>query len=137
MPRAARAAPRAWLCLHRACTALTVTPKGPILILIKRVHVASDLIAPAGRPRRGRRDSELESLRATSNSLAIEKIDLDQNFVVRRNMASAHFSPSERRSWPADGGVTPLLPLAARVGLGVRSASVGRVGWVVVLRGPG
>ena len=35
----------------------------------------------------------------------------------------------------ADGGVTPLLPLAARVGLGVRSASVGRAGWVVVLRG--
>ena len=34
----------------------------------------------------------------------------------------------------ADGGVTPLLPLAARVGLGVRSASVGRAGWVVVLR---
>ena len=37
----------------------------------------------------------------------------------------------------ADDGVTPLLPLAARVGLGVRSASVGRAGWVVVLRGPG
>eukprot|EP01043_Picozoa_sp_COSAG02_P113060 COSAG02_NODE_49288_length_327_cov_6.798246_1_plen_28_part_01 len=28
--------------------------------------------------------------------------------------------------------MTPLLPLAARVGLGVRSASVGRAGWVVV-----
>ena len=37
----------------------------------------------------------------------------------------------------ADDGVTPLLALAPRVGLGVRSASVGRADWVVVLRGPG
>ena len=64
-------------------------------------------------------------------------VNVDTSAQVSRNRASGPFHRPSAPISAADGGVTPLLPLAARVGLGVRSASVGRAGWVVVLRGPG
>ena len=53
------------------------------------------------------------------------------------NALSSALKCRKRAISAADGGVTPLLPLAARVVRGVGPACAGRVCWVVVLRGPG
>ena len=77
------------------------------------------------------------SLRATSDRVMIEKMDLFSEFVVEPQQGLRAFSPSKRAISAADGGVTPLLRLAACVGWGVRSAHADCIGQVVVLRGPG